>query len=143
MGLGRRSGQQPSSSGNTTTDNDYNSDSNNKNRKYDHDRRENRKIAKSDSKHPPPAKHRDDSVTPPGSPQRDVEGGLDPWSMGRRDPEPTDTHTSFLKRLRKRVRHFTWAWFTMVMATGGIANVLFHGECCLKEVRVMCCGVSI
>lgn len=28
-------------------------------------------------------------------------------------------------RLKERVRHFTWTWFTMSMATGGIANVLY------------------
>jgi hypothetical protein len=27
--------------------------------------------------------------------------------------------------IRERLRHFTWAWFTMTMATGGIANVLY------------------
>lgn len=26
-----------------------------------------------------------------------------------------------------RVRHFTWTWFCMTMATGGIANVLYSG----------------
>ncbi|KAF2748223.1 hypothetical protein M011DRAFT_400985 [Sporormia fimetaria CBS 119925] len=26
---------------------------------------------------------------------------------------------------RGRIRHFTWTWFTMTMATGGIANVLY------------------
>ncbi|KAF2738157.1 hypothetical protein EJ04DRAFT_429692 [Polyplosphaeria fusca] len=30
-------------------------------------------------------------------------------------------HLSF----RERIRHFTWTWFTMTMATGGIANVLY------------------
>jgi hypothetical protein len=30
-------------------------------------------------------------------------------------------------RFRDRIRHFTWTWFTMTMATGGIANVLYTG----------------
>ncbi|KAL9025454.1 MAG: hypothetical protein Q9196_005726 [Gyalolechia fulgens] len=29
---------------------------------------------------------------------------------------------------RKRIRHYTWTFFTMTMATGGIANVLYTGE---------------
>lgn len=28
---------------------------------------------------------------------------------------------------RERVRHFTWTWFTMTMATGGLANVMYTG----------------
>ncbi|KAF2097117.1 C4-dicarboxylate transporter/malic acid transport protein, partial [Rhizodiscina lignyota] len=28
-------------------------------------------------------------------------------------------------KFRERVKHFTWTWFTMTMATGGIANVLY------------------
>ena len=28
---------------------------------------------------------------------------------------------------RERIRHFTWTWFCMTMATGGIANVLYTG----------------
>ena len=29
---------------------------------------------------------------------------------------------------RKRIRHFTWTFFTMTMATGGVANVLHTGS---------------
>lgn len=29
---------------------------------------------------------------------------------------------------RKRIRHVTWAYFTLTMATGGLANVLYAGE---------------
>ncbi|KAL8723766.1 MAG: hypothetical protein Q9225_000061 [Loekoesia sp. 1 TL-2023] len=35
-----------------------------------------------------------------------------------------------LERLhwRERIRHYTWTFFTLTMATGGIANVLYTGE---------------
>lgn len=29
---------------------------------------------------------------------------------------------------RKRIKHFTWAHFTLNMATGGLANVLYNGR---------------
>lgn len=29
---------------------------------------------------------------------------------------------------RERVKHTSWAWFTMTMATGGLANVLHAGK---------------
>lgn len=38
----------------------------------------------------------------------------------RRDTEPSEDNVTW----RLRVRHFTWAFFTLTMATGGIANVL-------------------
>jgi hypothetical protein len=38
--------------------------------------------------------------------------------------EPLDRHLHRLA-IRERIRHFTWTWFTMTMATGGIANVLY------------------
>jgi hypothetical protein len=30
---------------------------------------------------------------------------------------------------KKRIRHITWAYFTLTMATGGLANVLYEGMC--------------
>lgn len=33
---------------------------------------------------------------------------------------------------RDRLRHFTWTFFSMTMATGGIANVLFTGTANMK-----------
>ena len=36
---------------------------------------------------------------------------------------------SILEKLqwRERIRHYTWTFFTMTMATGGLANVLYQG----------------
>jgi hypothetical protein len=45
---------------------------------------------------------------------------------GRDDPGEVNTKTKI--GFRGRIRHFTWTWFTMTMATGGISNVLYTGE---------------
>ena len=37
---------------------------------------------------------------------------------------------------RERIRHYTWTFFTMTMATGGIANVLYQGANNLKHADV-------
>ena len=42
-------------------------------------------------------------------------------------PFVVDKHIHRLA-IRERVRHFTWTWFTMTMATGGIANVLYYPQ---------------
>ncbi|KAI9840288.1 MAG: hypothetical protein M1837_001775 [Sclerophora amabilis] len=59
---------------------------------------------------------------------------------GRASPDQANekeqtTHLSDKIKLgfRERIKHFTWTWFTMSMATGGVANVIhnlpfrFHG----------------
>ena len=45
----------------------------------------------------------------------------------------TKSHLSLTRGLeiigwKERLRHFTWSFFTMTMATGGIANVLHTGQ---------------
>ena len=44
-------------------------------------------------------------------------------SKGNEDATLTRRHTKL--PWRERIRHFTWTWFCLTMATGGIANVLY------------------
>lgn len=39
---------------------------------------------------------------------------------------------------KERIRHFTWTWFTMTMATGGVANVLYYGNFSPSPERIRC-----
>jgi hypothetical protein len=63
---------------------------------------------------------------------RDRDGGNTARSIKDADDDETDkdTYEESIKRLswRQRMQHVTWAWFTLTMATGGIANVLHNGR---------------
>lgn len=61
------------------------------------------------------------------------------FHMPQLSPEYADRHSlhlsnghiahAILEKLhwRERIRHYTWTFFTLTMATGGIANVLYEG----------------
>ncbi|RJE27417.1 Malic acid [Aspergillus sclerotialis] len=51
--------------------------------------------------------------------EEDAESGVVRSHIKCQEPRPV--HLSW----KKRIRHFTWAFFTLTMATGGIANVLY------------------
>ena len=34
---------------------------------------------------------------------------------------------------QERIKHFSWTWFTLTMATGGLANVIHHGNLILSR----------
>lgn len=56
---------------------------------------------------------------------------IPPSFLGRQSQNPSHSSLaqSILNHLqwRERIRHYTWTFFAMTMATGGIANVLYSG----------------
>lgn len=72
---------------------------------------------------------------PPHTPLPFAVAGVEAWAGGEKgdeDGEGADmVRVERLEKLgfRGRVRHFTWTWFSMTMATGGLANVLYTGAC--------------
>ena len=62
---------------------------------------------------------------------------LSPGYANRHPLNLSNTHVAhgILEKLqwRERIRHYTWTFFTMTMATGGIANVLYEGTMNLRD----------
>ncbi|RAK98018.1 putative C4-dicarboxylate transporter/malic acid transport protein [Aspergillus ibericus CBS 121593] len=54
-------------------------------------------------------------------PEGDGAPGGDDLTLPQSEPETSATGLGW----KKRIRHITWAFFTLTMATGGIANVLY------------------
>lgn len=59
--------------------------------------------------------------------------------------DDTTTESSSIVNLtwKQRIRHFTWAYFTLTMATGGIANVLNAGQYSVETIIALCLVVVI
>lgn len=61
--------------------------------------------------------------------RRDTEGEADRRSDMFPIDTPAEAEDKKPKHLtwKQRIKHVTWAWFTLCMATGGIASVLYSG----------------
>ncbi|KAK5128461.1 hypothetical protein LTR85_003129 [Meristemomyces frigidus] len=62
----------------------------------------------------------------PIQPSLDKESNYRPDETAEKEHDRGQQHHSHIHHLhfKERIRHFTWTWFTMTMATGGVANVL-------------------
>jgi hypothetical protein len=56
--------------------------------------------------------------------RRGLDDDDDDGNDGDDDGLDKPTHLTW----KQRIEHVTWAWFTLTMATGGIANVLHSGN---------------
>lgn len=63
--------------------------------------------------------------------QQPVREGPRRPGLSNRGSRPNRSWTSLGQgglQWKERIRHYTWTFFTMTMATGGIANVLYSGD---------------
>lgn len=61
------------------------------------------------------------------------EGNRDGGKEKEKDDEEQERSGKKKLSFRERIRHFTWTWFCMTMATGGIANVLYTSTSWLSQ----------
>jgi hypothetical protein len=61
-----------------------------------------------------------------GSQRHSDDGRHDEFPNEDEDEAEKPKHLSW----KQRMQHVTWAWFTLTMATGGIANVVHDGMAC-------------
>lgn len=62
-----------------------------------------------------------------GDGEEEKDGALGDESLQRHESKQSRGGGNGKMGFRERIRHFTWTWFCMTMATGGIANVLYSG----------------
>lgn len=89
-------------------------------------------VSEDESEKPPPS-----TLRPPPTVRRP--SALRQWSSDRIRRSMLDQyeHIHHL-HFKERIRHFTFTWFTMTMATGGVANVLYQGEYSYSIYTVLC-----
>lgn len=68
-----------------------------------------------------------------------------PDGVQERSEASSEDDVDLIKKIgwRQRIEHFTWTWFTMTMATGGIANVMYVSGCLASELNCVQLGADI